>query len=168
MEENTKKILFIASVALNIVFAATYVTYKLPLLAGVHRPSAPKGPLFLHLDLTPEQLKQFSDERDRFHTRLQELGQEIKINQVELIDLLAAAHPDQQEIERKQEEIRRLQAAVQDWVIVHFLQASTFLTPEQRARFFDLIKARIETGVQACPPLMRPYEPFQTGDSRNE
>jgi Spy/CpxP family protein refolding chaperone len=157
MNENIRKILFIASVALNVAFAATYATYKVPSLAGVHR-AAPNGPLFLQLDLTPVQLTRFEAERDKLLARLQELGEEIKTKQIELIDLLGATPPDQKEIEKKQEEIQRLQGAVQDRVIVHFLQESSLLTAEQRARFLDLIKARIGTSVQACPPWMRSFE----------
>lgn len=163
MNENIKKILFIASVALNIVFAATYAIYKVPSLAGVQRP-APKGPLYQQLNLTPEQLTRFEAERDKFHARLQELGEEIKTKQIELIDLLGATPPDQKDIEKKQEEIQRLQEAVQDRVIVHFLQESSLLTSEQRARFFELIKARIGTSVQACPPWMRSFEHGRPGE----
>jgi Spy/CpxP family protein refolding chaperone len=167
MNENIKKILFIASVALNVVFAATYATYKLPLIAGVHQPPATRGPLFLQLDLTPDQLAGFKAERDKFRERLQELGQEIKTKQIELIDFLAAVPPDQQVIERKQEEIQRLQAAVQDRVIVHFLHESSLLSAEQRARFFDLIKARIETSVQACS-WMRSFEQATPGEGKRQ
>jgi len=168
MKESIKTILFIASVALNAVFAATYIAYKLPLFAGVYQPAAPREPLFLQLDLTPDQLTRFKAERYKFHARLQELGQEIKTRQIELIDLLGLAPPDQQAIEKKQQEIQQLQGAVQDKVIVHFLQASALLTPEQRARFFQLIKGRIETTIQACPPWMRPFEPGTPGASKNE
>jgi Spy/CpxP family protein refolding chaperone len=137
-------------VALNVVFAATYAIYKLPLFAGEHQPAAPKGPLYLQLDLTSDQLRQFSAERDRFHAQLLDLGKKIKTEQIELIDLLGAAAPNQQAIERKQEEIQHLQADVQKRVIDHFLQAGGFLTSEQRIRFFELIKGRIETNAQAC------------------
>lgn len=164
MKDNSKTILFIASVALNVVFAATYLTYKLPSLAGVQQ-GAPKEPLYLQLDLTPDQLTKFNAERDRFHAQLQMLGQEVKTKQIELIDFLAARHPDQPAIEKKQEEIQRIQMTVQDRVIVHFLQASSFLSLEQRARFFQLIKGRIEMGIQACPPWMQSDGQNQLGAS---
>jgi len=160
MKENLKTILFIASVALNLVFAATYSIYKLPTIAGAPQ-AAPRGPLYLQLDLTPEQLTRFKSERDRFHAQIQDLGLRIKTKQIELIDLLEAAPTDQQAIERKQEEIQHLQGEVQDWVIVHFLQESSYLSSEQRTSFFQLVKTRIETSVQACPPWMRPLEQGQ-------
>ncbi len=162
MNENIKKILFIASVAMNVVFAATYATYKVPSLAGVQRAS-PKGPFFLQLDLTPDQLSRFKEEREKFHARLQELGQEIKAKQIELIDLLGGMTHDQQAIEKKQEQIQHLQGAVQERVIAHFLSQSGFLTPEQRTRFFQLIKSRIETSIQVCPPWAKPFEKGPAG-----
>jgi hypothetical protein len=163
MKKNLRTILFIASVALNVVFAATYLVYKLPSISGVPQP-APRGPLYLQLDLTPEQLARFKADRDRFHAQIQDLGLRIKTKQIELIDLLEAIPNDQQTIERKQEEIRHLQGEVQDRVIVHFLQESSHLSSEQRTRFFQLVKARIETSVQACPPWMRPLEKEQMGE----
>lgn len=167
MNENTKKVLFIASVALNMVFAVTYLAFKAPSLAGVSHPPGLKGPIFHHLDLTPDQINQFTAERERFHCQLQELGQEIKAKQIEMIDLLGTASPDRQAIERKQEEILRLQGAVQDRVIVHFLQGSALLDPEQRSRFVQLIKERIETSVQACPPWMRPVDQARPSGDKN-
>jgi Spy/CpxP family protein refolding chaperone len=167
MKDNLKTILFIASVALNAVFAATYVSYKLPSLAGMQQ-GALKDPLYLQLDLTPNQLSQFNAERERFHAELQALGQEAKTKQLELIDLLAAKPPDQLAIEKKQEEIQRTQMTVQDRVIVHFLQASSFLNPEQRTRFFQLIKWRIEASMQACPPWMRSDGQGQSGVCKNQ
>jgi Spy/CpxP family protein refolding chaperone len=167
MKENLKSVLFLASIVLNAVFAATYVTYKLPSLAGVQQATS-WGPLYLQLDLTPDQLRQFNAERDRFHTQLQALGQEVKSKQLELIDLLAAKTSDHLTVEKKQEEIQRIQGSVQDRVIVHFLHASSFLSPEQRTRFFQLIKGRIETSILACPPWMRSNGQGQPGVCKDQ
>ena len=106
MRENLKTILFIASVALNLVFVGTYIAYKLPPFAGVHRSGFTEGPLFLQLDLAPDQLKQLNAERDRFHTRLQQLGQEIKTRQLGLIDLLEAKPPDEPAIKRSRKRFK--------------------------------------------------------------
>jgi Spy/CpxP family protein refolding chaperone len=168
MRENIKRILFVASIALNAVFIATYISYQLPLLAGVHQPPTPGSPLFLQMDLAPDQLARFRSERDQFHARLQELGQEIKARQIELIDLLGASSPDQQAIDAKQQEIQRLQGGVQDRVISHFLKGGSLLTPEQRTRFFELIKGRIETEAQACPPWMKSPDQGPLRETKNE
>jgi hypothetical protein len=163
MKKNLKTILFIASVALNVVFVATYLAYKLPSISGVSQPGPPV-PLYLQLDLSPEQLGRFKAVRDQFHAQIQDLGLRIKTKQIELINLLEATPNDQQTIERKQVEIEHLQRAVQDRVIVHFLQESSHLSSEQRTRFFQLVKTRIETSVQACPPWMRPLEKDHMGE----
>lgn len=151
MKENLKTVLFIASIALNAIFAATYVAYKLPSLTGTQE-AAFREPLFLQLGLTPDQLTRLKAERTRFLTQLQALGEEAKTKQLELIDHLAATPDDQPAINRKQGEIQRLQGTIQDRVIAHFLQAGSVLGPEQRTRFFRLIKERVESGVQVCSP----------------
>jgi len=168
MKENVKIILFTASIALNVVFAARYATYKLSAFDGMHGVQAPLQPLFFQLDLASDQLARFKEIRATFRGRLQALGQEIKGKQIELISLLETSDPDQKEIQGKQKEIQRLQGEVQAAVIRHFLQMSALLTPEQRSRFFQLIKERIGTGVQACPPWMRPPEGDRPGRKNDE
>lgn len=168
MGESMKKILVIASVALNVVFIATYLACKAPSLAGGRPSPAPGGPPYLQLDLAPDQLKQFAELRGKSHARFQALGGEIKTRQIELIDLLGSTPLDQEAVKSKKEEIQRLQGEVQDRVIDHFRQASAYLNPEQRARFLGLIKARIETNVQACPPWMKPSEKGRPEDCGNE
>jgi hypothetical protein len=91
MKEHTKTILFTASLALNVTFSVTYLTYKVRSFAGVRQQTSSQR-VFLQLDLTPE----------------------------------------------------------------------------QRSRFFQLIKARIDTGVQACPPWMRPLDRRQSGGGKHE
>lgn len=164
MKENLKTVLFIASLALNVVFAATYVTYKLPSLVGGQKTTL-RGPLFLQLDLTPDQHTKFKAERVRFLAELQTLGEEAKKKQLELIDELATTPADQPAIDRKQEEIQLVQGTVQDRVIAHFLQAGSFLSPEQRSRFFHLIKERVEMGIQVCSPWLPPEGQGQQGES---
>ena len=155
MQESFKKILIIASVALNVFFIGTYLTYKLPLFAGVGQSSPVAEPLFLRLDLTPDQLSQLQAERDKLRAKLRELTQVMRMKQVELIDLLAKTPFDRQAVKEKQDEIQRLQGVVQNWVITHFLRMSALLNPKQRVRFFELLKARFSSGLRACPPWMK-------------
>ncbi|MFH1221303.1 MAG: periplasmic heavy metal sensor [Candidatus Eisenbacteria bacterium] len=157
MRKNVKTLLFIFSVILNVGFIGTYAAYKLSPSFSKEVPRGELGkPVFLELDLSADQLARCEAERDNFHARLQELGQQIREKQVELIDLLAMSDTHQQAIEAKQREIQDLQTTVQGRVIVHFLQESAFLAPEQRARFFDLIKERIEMGSLSCLPWVKP------------
>jgi Spy/CpxP family protein refolding chaperone len=165
MKGNLKILIFLFSIILNIVFVGTYAAYKLQIITGERKEDNLTRPLFLKLDLSPEQLTRFKSERDKFHPRLQALEQEIKNKQVELIEILSINTPDPQALERKQKEIQELQALAQDRVILHLLQASALLSPEQRTRFFHLIRERIEVSASSCPPWTKPLEKGRTGEN---
>ena len=156
MKRNHKTLIFLFSIILNVVFVGTYAVYKLNVITGDRKDDHLMKPLFLELDLTPEQLTRFKSERNKFHPYLQTLEQEIKKKQIELIEILSIDTPDQRAIEIKQKEIQELQAATQDRVIAHLMQVSTFLNPEQRTRFFRLIRERIEVSTSSCPPWTKP------------
>jgi len=157
MIKNLRTLLFTFSIVLNLVFVGAYAAHKLSPLSGKDVRGEDLGkPVFLELNLSADQLTRFTAERDSFHARLQELGQQTKEKQVELIDLLAMSEASQQAIEAKQKEIQDLQTSVEERVIVHLQQESALLDPEQRVRFFDLIRERIETGSALYLPWMKP------------
>ena len=158
MKGNLKILIFLFSIILNIVFVGTYAAYKFQINPGERKDDNLTKPLFLELDLTPEQLTRFKSERDKFHPQLQALEQEITRKQIELIEILSIDAPDPQALAIKQNEIQELQAAAQDRVIVHIRQASAILSPEQRTRFFHLIRKRIEASVSSCPPWTKPLK----------
>jgi uncharacterized membrane protein len=158
MKENLKILIFLFSIILNIVFVGTYAAYKFQINTGERKDDNLTKPLFLELDLSPEQLTSFKSERDNFHPQLQALEQEITRKQIELIEILSLDAPDPQTLAIKQNEIRELQAAAQDRVIVHIRQASAILSPEQRSRFFHLIRKRIEESASPCPPWTKPIK----------
>lgn len=168
MKANLKVLMFLFSVILNVVFIGTFAAHKIPIFNRDKKADELMKPLFLQLNLTAEQLERFKSERENFIGELREMGQAVSKKQIELIDLLAVSPPDQRAITKKQEEIQRLQAATQDRVIVHLLQESSLLNPKQRSRFFQLVKARLETGVQTCPPFMRSFGQGRPGVSSNE
>jgi Spy/CpxP family protein refolding chaperone len=165
MKGNFKILIFLFSIILNIVFVGTYAAFKLNIITGDRKNDNLMKPLFLELDLSAQQLTKFKSERDKFHPQLQALEQGIKRKQIELIEILSIKTPDPQALERKQKEIQELQALAQDRVILHLLQASNFLNPEQRTRFFNLIKERIEVSASSCPPWTKPLEKSQNRES---
>jgi hypothetical protein len=165
MKGNLKKLIFLFSIILNIVFVGTYAGYKFQIIPGERKDGNLKKPLYLGLDLSAQQLTNFKSERDKFHPQMQVLEKEIKRKQIELIEILSQNTPEPQSLEIKQKEIQELQALAQDRVIVHLLQAGTLLSPEQRARFFHLIRERIEASVFSCPPWTKPLEKSRTGES---
>jgi len=158
MKENLKILTFLFSIIMNVVFVGTYAGYKFQIIPGERKDGNLKKPLYLELDLSAQQLTKFKSERDKFHPQLQALEREIKRKQIELIEILSINTPDSQALERKQKEIQELQTLAQDRVILHLLQASNLLNPEQRTRFFNLIRERIEVSTSSCPPWTKPLE----------
>jgi|GEM_PF-943895 Spy/CpxP family protein refolding chaperone len=163
MKINIKILIFLFSIVLNVVFVGTYAAYKLPIITSEKKDDHLMKPIFLELDLTPEQVTRFKTDRDEFRSHLQALEQKIMKKQVELIDILSIDTPDQQAIESKQKEIQELQTAAQNRVIAHFLQESKLLNPKQRNRFFTLIKERIKMSVTSCSPWAKPLEKSRIG-----
>lgn len=155
MKINLKALIFTFSLSLNVVFIGFFAAHTFPLFNRDKKADGLMTPPFLQLDLTAEQLARFKSDRNKFMGELHEMGQAVGKKQIELVDLLAASTPDERAIKMKQEEIQHLQAATQDRVIVHLSQESSLLNPEQRNHFFQLVKARIESSIQAYPPFMR-------------
>jgi Spy/CpxP family protein refolding chaperone len=152
MKVNLKALIFTFSLIVNVVFIGIFAAYTIPIFNRDRKADELVKPPFLQLDLTAEQLARFKSDRDKFIGELHEMGQAVGNKQMELVDLLAAVTPDERAIKMKQEEIQHLQAATQDRVIVHWIQESSLLNPEQRTRFFQLVKERIESSIQAYPP----------------
>jgi len=155
MRKNLIILAIIFSVVLNIGFIGTYYLQK----AGLHPlklvQANHKRFLYQELNLSPEQLAEFEPGRDRFHTYLDLQSRKIQAGQVELIGLLSENPPDRKAIDAKHEEIQSLQQQMQARVIDHFLEESRILTPEQRKKFFALIKGRIEKNSGFCPGWMQ-------------
>ena len=168
MKVNLRALIFAGSLILNVVFIGIFAARTMPFFNRDRQADELMKPPFLQLDLTAAQLARFKAARDKFIGELHEMGQAVAKKQVELIDLLAASTPDQGAIKMKQEEIQHLQTATQDRVIVHWVQESSRLNPEQRRRFFQLVKARIESSVQTHPPFLRSSGWCRPGASRND
>lgn len=168
MKVNLKALIFTFSLVLNVVFIGIFAAHTIPIFDRDRKADELVKPPFLQLDLTAEQLARFKSDKDKFIGELHEMGQAVGKKQIELIDLLAASPPDERAIKIKQEEIQQLQAATQDRVIDHLVQESSLLNPEQRTRFFQLVKKRIESSVQAYPPFMRSSGSCWPGEGSNE
>jgi len=155
MRKNFILLAIIFSVVLNIGFIGTYCLQKVGLhpLKSVY--TNHKRFLYKELNLSPEQLAAFEPGRDRFHTFLSLQGKKIQAVQIKLISLLAENAPDRKAIDDKQKKIQALQRQMQARVIDHFLAESRILTPEQRKKFFALIKGRIEQNSGFCPGWMQ-------------
>jgi len=158
VKKNLKTLAVLFSIVLNIAFL-TSAAYSRWSPANVIRSASGKGALlYEQLDLTQEQLKRIEPLRDRFHAEMSQIGGEVRAMQLELIDFLAVAWPDRQAILAHQEKIRALQRTMQEIVVNHILEESEVLTPEQRIKFFRLLKERSKTDGRPCPPWMKPLK----------
>jgi len=163
MKKNLKILAIIFSVALNIVFIGSYFYYRSGPFAVTGRQANHNRLLYEELNLSREQLDRFGPFRDTFHAFVNEQGRKIKARQLELIDLLAGEAPDRRAIATKRKEIQTLQRQMQTRVIDHLLEESGIFTPEQRRKFFALIKERINKSGGPRPRWMP-----QTGAKHSE
>ncbi len=154
MTKNLKILAIIFSVVLNVVFIGSYVYHQFGLFPRTGNQMHHNRLLFAELNLNREQLERFGPVRDRFHTFVNEQGRKIKARRLELIALLSEKNPDGRAIDAKQEEIQALQQQMQAKVLDHLLEESRILTPEQRQKFFALIKERIEKSGGPRPRWM--------------
>jgi len=130
------------SILANVVCLALLAAERLPSWRANHSGSSPVMP-FEALDLSSEQRGVFEAEKGRFHAELSKSQQAIEAGQAEMIRLLAMPVPDRPAIMAQQQEILSLQGVLQSTVLAHLLTVSEPLTPEQRARFFGLLRQRL-------------------------
>ena len=81
-------------------------------------------------------------------------GSKIKAKRLELIDLLIGEHIDPSAINAKQEEIQALQRQMKARVIEHLLEEAGIFTPQQRKKFFSLLRERIQESDGPRPRWM--------------
>ena len=155
MKENLRRLAILFSVVLNVAFLGTYLYKSAPRWVGGDQPKGEILP-YQTLHLTQEQERKFDPIRRTFHARVGEVGGEIKREQLRLVDLLAKPEPDRSSVRETQERIRDLQKHMQEAVIGHLTEESSVLTADQRARFFRILRERIEKAEPASPPWMRP------------
>jgi len=166
MKNNLKTLAIIFSVVLNIVFIGSYFYHKSNLLPLAGRQADHDLHIYEELDLGRDQLGRVGLLRDRFHAFVNEQGRKIKAKRLELVDLLAKEKPNRLAIDVKQEEIQILQRRMQAKVIGHLLEESTIFTPEQRQKFFALIKERVEKSGGPRPQWMSRTQPSPSKGNR--
>jgi len=152
--KNLKTLAIIFSVVLNIVFIGSSFYHSSGRLALADHQVKHAHPLYAELELSRAQIDRLEPLRDSFHAFVNEQGRKIKVKQLEFVGLLAKEKAGRNAIEAKQEEIQVLQRQMQARVTDHLLEESRLFTPEQRQKFFALIKERIEKSDGARPRWM--------------
>ncbi|GBE12691.1 hypothetical protein BMS3Abin13_00983 [bacterium BMS3Abin13] len=167
MKQNLKTLVIIFSVVLNIVFIGSYVYHRSDLTFITDHNTHHNRPLYEDLNLNRKQLDRFESIRDGFHNFVNKQGRKIKADRLELIDLLAKKNPNRRAIDAKQKEIQVLQQQMQAKVINHLLEESKIFTPEQRVKFFGLIRDRIEKSENPRPRWMQRTRPTPAEGGRS-
>jgi Spy/CpxP family protein refolding chaperone len=98
------------------------------------------------IELTENQKQEVEDIRRDFLPRVAGIRQALRRKRLELNDLLFAEPPDMQAIEDKSMDIAKLQTELEKEVIDHILQEKELLTPEQKKRFYEVIRSEFEKG----------------------
>jgi Spy/CpxP family protein refolding chaperone len=145
VKQSIKVLAVIFSVVLNIAFFAGYGIRKL-----TDRPRF----AYQELDLSKEQRTRVESSRDRFLRDLNRIGSEILSRHIELIDLIAGDSVDRRAVETKFEEIHSLQHSMQQHVVEHLLEDKQIMTTAQRAKFFAILKSRIQEQGATGPPWL--------------
>ena len=96
--------------------------------------------------LTAEQKRQVEEIRRDFLPKVAGIRQSLRDNRLKLNDLLFAEFPDLKTIAEKSNEISALQAKLENEVIDHILQEKNLLSPEQKRKFYQVIRSEFEKG----------------------
>jgi Spy/CpxP family protein refolding chaperone len=149
--------LIVASVAMNVAFAALWIAHlslshahlqetgpwetQQPILCPLHR----------ELGVTEEQWTRIEPRLREFQTAVEELTQQTDAMRAEVIDLIAAEEPDREAIRAKQDEILATKRRIQGLTAEHLLAEKQDLTPDQQTRLFEMLRNR--TSCANGPPM---------------
>jgi Spy/CpxP family protein refolding chaperone len=135
--------LLILSLAINVTVLATigYHYYQNTcLVSSAPCPISPgDGHLYLSLGLSNDQLSRMEPLARKFHARLGELAALMEQKKETLIALLQK-DSDPAGIENVRKEMAGIQDEIQREVITHIMESKKILDPDQRQRFFHLMR----------------------------
>ena len=98
------------------------------------------------ITLTEKQKRQVEDIRRDFLPKVDGIRQLLRQKRLQLNDFLFAESPDMKLIAKKSNEISELQAKLEREVIGHILQEKGLLSPEQKKKFYQVIRTEFEKG----------------------
>jgi Spy/CpxP family protein refolding chaperone len=104
-------------------------------------PNSPPIGLFDELDVTPEQKQEIQEIRDQHRVTLEEHEQKLAEVQRELNQLIASESPKEQ-IRQKHDQLLRMTEEMRELNLDVMLQLRDILTPQQRARFAEIMQNR--------------------------
>ena len=168
MWKQTKPLLVILSVALNVAFVGVWLAHVATSRVqscGNRCVPGESGtvwcPLHHELGVSTEQWKLIEPRLRAFRASADEICGRIRGHRAEIIDLLAAEEPDLTAVKAKQEDILANQRQMQALVIGQLTAEKEILAPQQQQRFFDMLRSRSDCGHRG--PLLVPGRGIQGG-----
>ena len=95
------------------------------------------------LSLTKSQIEEMRALKRSFHSQADSISFVLFKKRTVLVDLLSTQNPDTVKINIALKEMDALQAELQKHVICYLLKEKEMLNPEQRQKFFSIIKERL-------------------------
>jgi Spy/CpxP family protein refolding chaperone len=135
-------LLVVLSVGMNIAFLSTWLVHRILQRDSGCSGIADECPMHVLLNATEPQSREMESRLAAFRESSEPLCLEIRRYRLDLLDLMAMPNPDSTAIYAKQEQLIARQRQMQEKVIENLMGLSSKLTPEQRERFFDLLRER--------------------------
>ncbi|MGO8749702.1 MAG: periplasmic heavy metal sensor [Thermoguttaceae bacterium] len=159
MWKQTKTVLVVLSVGLNVSFVGVWLAYAAASRAESRQKRCDLGdstsiwcPLHRQLNVGADQWKEIEPRLRAFHTSANEICRQIGELRGEIIDDLATPNPDLDAIKGKQGEILAGQRKMQGLVIDQLITEKKVLTAEQQQRLFEML--RQATGRDRGGPIL--------------
>jgi Spy/CpxP family protein refolding chaperone len=171
MWKKARLYLIVASVALNVAFAAMWIAYAAPSQARPEETGQQATqhtiwcPLHRELSVTEGQWQQIEPRLREFQAAVGGLCQQVNAKRSEVIDLITAEEPDAESIRAKQDEILATKRRIQDLVADHLLAEKEILSPNQQQRLFEMLRNRAHCA--GGPPMAGPPQDGPGPVSRN-
>jgi Spy/CpxP family protein refolding chaperone len=142
------KILLVAltvSLAFNAAFVGTWASRRI----GEHRrpPIAPRRAPWSALKLTPDQQQALHESWRQTGELIRALSAEAAAHRNALLDLMAAEKPEEQAVAAEQGKLAAVEEQMRLLVLDQMFQMRELLTPEQRAEWLRIMRARGEAGM---------------------
>ncbi|MHB8954529.1 MAG: Spy/CpxP family protein refolding chaperone [Pirellulaceae bacterium] len=149
MLRQTKPLLIILSVALNIAFVGVWLAYAAAPRMQWQGTSCEPGnretvwcPLHRELNCTPAQWEKIEPRLRDFRVAADAIGQEIGLRRLRIIDLLTSQQPDLSAVKNTQDEILAGQRKMQTLVVEQLTFEKSILTLSQQEQLFDMLRSR--------------------------
>jgi len=149
MHSKILSLLLVFSLAFNIAFVGIWV-YNL-----TEECEPAEAPLN-ELRLGPDQQRRVREQWQQLRKQVADMKEELDRERDRLLDLMAAERPDTEAIRDCQSRIGELQHEMRRIVTEHMMQTGQMLTPEQRARWYGMMKGLGQRHGRRTERLRRP------------